>query len=72
MAQILPYIQIILAVLLISGILLQQSEAGLGAAFGGGDGSANHTRRGAEKFLFQATIIIAILFFVSTVIALVL
>jgi preprotein translocase subunit SecG len=59
-----PYIQIVLSVLLIAGILLQQSEAGLGGAFGGGDGfsSGHHTKRGAEKTLFIATIVIAVLF----------
>ena len=46
-----PYIQIVLSVLLIGGILLQQSEAGLGAGLGGGDGFSQsfHTKRGAEK-----------------------
>ena len=65
-ALIMPYIQIVLSILLIGGILLQQSEAGLGGAFGGGDGfsSGHHTKRGAEKFIFTATIIIAIVFVV--------
>ena len=59
-----PYIQIALSVLLILGVLLQQSEAGLGSGFGGGDGfsSGHHTKRGAEKTVFIATIVIAILF----------
>ncbi|HJN63023.1 MAG TPA: preprotein translocase subunit SecG [Candidatus Paceibacterota bacterium] len=71
MAQILPIIQIALSVLLIAGVLLQQSDAGLGSAFGGGDGSGQHTRRGMEKNIFNATIIIAILFAVSAFIALI-
>ncbi len=60
---IIPYIQIILSVLLMGGILLQQSEAGLGA-LGGGDGfsSGYHTKRGAERTLFITTIVIAVLF----------
>ncbi len=59
-----PYIQIVLSVLLIGGILLQRSEAGLGSAFGGGDSfsSGYHTKRGSEKALFIATIIVAVLF----------
>ena len=63
-----PYIQIVLSVLLIGGILLQQSEAGLGGAFGGGDGfsSGHHTKRGAERTIFIATIIVAILFVVTS------
>lgn len=59
-----PYIQIILSVLLMAGVLLQRSEAGLGGAFGGGDSfsSGHHTKRGAEKTIFIGTIVIAILF----------
>ena len=60
---ILPYIQIALSVLLVAAILLQQTESSLGGAFGGGDtmGGTYHTRRGAEKFLFHSTIVLAIL-----------
>jgi preprotein translocase subunit SecG len=63
-AESIPYIQIILSILLITGILLQQTDAGLGTAFGGGDSfsSGYHTKRGAERTLFIATIVIAILF----------
>ena len=59
-----PYIQIVLSVLLVIGVLLQQSEAGLGSGFGGGDGfsSGYHTKRGAEKTIFIFTIIVAVLF----------
>ncbi|MEX0919151.1 MAG: preprotein translocase subunit SecG [Parcubacteria group bacterium] len=66
MAQFLPLIQIIISILLVAGILLQRSEAGLGSAFGGGDGQTNfNTRRGFEKLLFNGTIILAILFGLS-------
>ncbi|MFA4845377.1 MAG: preprotein translocase subunit SecG [Patescibacteria group bacterium] len=54
--------QIVLAVLLVAGILLQARGTGLGAAFGGG-GNVYRTKRGAEKKLFQLTIVLAILFF---------
>ena len=69
---ILPYIQIALSVLLIGGILLQQSEAGLGGAFGGGDSfsAGQHSKRGAEKVIFIATIILAILFVLASFIIL--
>lgn len=71
-SSILPFIQIGLAVLLTVSILLQQNEASAGAAFGGGDiPSGWRTRRGFERVLFIATIIIAILFVASTVLALV-
>lgn len=67
-AESMPYVQIVLSVLLIGGILLQQSEAGLGGAFGGGDGfsSGHHTKRGAERTLFIATIVVAVLFVLTS------
>lgn len=69
--SILPIIQIILAVILTVSVLLQQSEAGAGGAFGGGDSvSTWKTRRGFEKFLFFFTIVIAILFVASAIVAL--
>lgn len=69
--SILPVIQIILAVLLTVSVLLQKSEAGAGGAFGGGDSvSTWRTRRGFDKFLFLFTIVISILFVVSTIITL--
>ena len=62
----LSYIQIILAIILISGILFQRSEAGLGSAFGGDGMSAGaHTRRGFEKFVFLGTSVVAVLFAIS-------
>ncbi|MDO8593538.1 MAG: preprotein translocase subunit SecG [bacterium] len=58
----LPYAEIILSILLIVGIVLQQRGASLGGAFGGDNfASTFYKRRGAEKFLFNATIVIAIL-----------
>lgn len=62
-AQILPYAEIILAVVLVTAVLLQQSGAGLGGALGGDDsGSFHHTRRGFEKFLFYLSLVCGILF----------
>lgn len=59
----LPYAQVVLAVLLIAGVVLQQRGASLGGAFGGDNfASTFYKRRGAEKFLFNLTIFIAILF----------
>jgi protein translocase SecG subunit len=62
-AEILPYVDGILAILLIACVLLQPSEAGAGGAFGGDSfSSGHHTKRGAEKVLFTTTIIVAVLF----------
>lgn len=70
LAGVLPYIQIVLSVLLIAAILLQQTGASLGGAFGGDNFSAAyHTRRGSEKFLFNATIVIGTLFVLSCIVA---
>lgn len=67
MVQILPYIQIVLSLLLIAGILLQRSEAGLGSAFGADGGMVGrYTRRGFERTLFIGTIVIAVLFALSS------
>jgi len=55
-------LQIIFAVVLTAAILLQARGSGLGNAFGGG-GNIYRTKRGAEKFLFNATIVTSILFF---------
>ena len=68
LAATLPYIEITLSLLLIVGIVLQQRGANLGGAFGGDNfASTFYKRRGAEKFLFQATIVVAILFVASAV-----
>lgn len=64
---VLPYIQIVLSILLVIGILLQRSDAGLGGAFGASDvgGGVSFERRGFEKLSFNITVIIAILFALS-------
>ncbi|CAN5737065.1 hypothetical protein BH11PAT2_BH11PAT2_00090 [soil metagenome] len=68
LAAALPYIEIALSLLLIIGIVLQQRGASLGGAFGGDNfASTFYKRRGAEKFLFNATIVIAILFVITAV-----
>jgi protein translocase SecG subunit len=72
-AQILPYIQIVLAVIVVALVLLQQSDADVGGAFGGSDlmSSTKHTRRGIEKVLYTSTIVVGVLFLVATVAGLV-
>lgn len=61
MTTTLKIIQIILAVILTTLILMQQRGSGLGTAFGG-EGNVYRSRRGIEKFLFYATIVVAVLF----------
>jgi len=70
---VLPYIQIALAILLVGGVLLQQTGAGLGGAFGGDNFSSGfHSRRGIEKLLFNMTVVVAVLFVLSAFAALLL
>lgn len=65
--QALPYAQIALSILLVAAILLQQRGSSLGGAFGGDNFSASfHKRRGSERFLFRFSIVVAILFVLST------
>lgn len=66
--NILPYAQIVLSLLLIAGVILQQTGAGLGGAFGDNFSSTFHTRRGGEKIIFNATLVIAILFAIVSIV----
>ncbi len=68
LVSVLPYAEIILSILLIVGIVLQQRGATLGGAFGGDNfASTFYKRRGAEKFLFNATIVVAVLLVISAI-----
>lgn len=69
---VLPYVQIILSILLITAILLQQRGSSMGGAFGGDNFSAAyHTRRGAELFLYRFSIVVSILFVASAFLSLI-
>ena len=70
MKVVISLIQIILGILLILVIIIQQKGSGIGTAFGG-DLSFYRTKRGAEKLLFYATIVIACLFILTSLIGLV-
>jgi preprotein translocase subunit SecG len=67
----LPHIQIVLSVFLIVSVLLQQSAAGLGGAFGDNFSSGFHTRRGSEKTLFNVTVVLSFLFAVSAILSII-
>lgn len=53
--------QLVIGIVMIAAILLQNKGGGLGAAFGGGETVAT-TRRGAEKGLYNVTIVLATIF----------
>ncbi len=57
------------AALLIVAIILQQRGATLGAGFGS-SGELYTTRRGVDKNLFEATIVLAVVFVLSILIGL--
>ena len=63
--------QTVLAILLMAGVLIQQRGSGLSGTFGG-EGSVYATRRGAERIVFIATIVFAILFFIVSVLRIIL
>ena len=58
--------QIVIAVALIAVLSLQVKGGGLGGIFGQAD-SVYRTRRGVEKTLFQATIVLAVIFIGSCI-----
>jgi protein translocase SecG subunit len=69
MKQVIFLIQTIIAILVAVTILIQQKGAGLGSTFGGEMGFYR-TRRGAEKLLFYATIVLIVLFVISSIVGL--
>lgn len=61
---ILQIVQLAVAILLVAFILLQQRGTGLGSAFGG-DGNVFATRRGIERWLSIATVVLSVAFLTS-------
>jgi protein translocase SecG subunit len=55
-------VEIIVSILLTICILLQHRTSGLTATFGGG-GATFVQRRGAEKFIYKASIWLSVIFF---------
>lgn len=58
---ILQTVMVVSSVLMVTCILLQQRGASLGAGFGS-SGELFTTRRGTDKSLYEATIILAVIF----------
>ncbi len=67
MENLLIYFQIVVAILLILSILLQQRSEALGSTFGGGGDSFYATRRGIQKKIFWATIVLGTLFIILSI-----
>jgi preprotein translocase subunit SecG len=62
----LQMVMIILSIVLIFIVLLQGKGSSFSGGFGGDAGSMHRTRRGFEKTVFQATIVLA---FIWTIVA---
>ena len=71
MRSVLAVVQIVISILLVGAILLQQRGTGLSATFGG-EGNIYRTKRGLERVIFAATIVLAILFFGSALASIIL
>jgi len=63
MNLIITIIQLLVSFALSTAILLQSKGTGLGSTFGGGSNFV-HVRRGAEKVMFQVTIVLSVAFVV--------
>lgn len=65
-------LQVIIAITLVVLILLQERSSGLSGLLGGSEaiGGFYQTRRGLEKMVFRATIILGVIFLVLSVIQL--
>ncbi len=65
--KLLQYLQIVVSILLITVILLQNRGGGVSGLFGGGGGNTFSTKRGMDKTLFRATILLAVVFFTISI-----
>lgn len=63
----LKYFQLIVSVLLIFAVMLQNKTSGFSAGTMTSSGGVQSTRRGAEKVIFMATIVFAVLFVLSSI-----
>ncbi len=61
------FVNIVISVMIIVLILIQGGGAGLGSAWGGG-GETFQTRRGLEKWTLRVTTILIVLFFIVSVV----
>lgn len=67
--SVIQIVMVISAILMIITILLQQRGATLGAGFGS-SGELYTTRRGLDKSLFDTTVVLAVIFVLSILAAL--
>jgi len=70
-APIIQILQIIVSLLLIVLILMQQRGSAMGSAFGQDTGASFGTKRGMQKTISSATIVLAVLFIALAVLNLI-
>lgn len=61
MLKTISIVQLVLAVMLITSILMQHRGSGLGGIFGS-EGNVYRSKRGFEKVLFNSTVVIGVAF----------
>ena len=67
MQNTLSIVQLVITALLIVAILLQRRGSQLGGAFGGG-GEIYYKKRGVEKIVFIATVVLSVIFILTALI----
>lgn len=70
MNNVILFLQIAVSVCLMVLIILQAKGVGLGRAWGGA-GDFYKSRRGVEKIVFNSTIILVIIFLISSILSLI-
>jgi len=68
----LKIIQLVIALALATVILLQNKGAGVSGLFGGSGGNVYSSKRGLEKTLHRVTIILSVLFFIISLVIVIL
>lgn len=68
MSTVFLIVQIILSIVLVALVIMQSINLGTGAMFGGSDSFAT-TRRGFERTLFNLTILVSVLFFLTAIVS---
>jgi preprotein translocase subunit SecG len=54
--------QIVVSIAIIALVVIQAKDAGLSQMFGGSDMGISHTRRGVERTMFNATVVLVVIF----------
>lgn len=72
MTKLISVVQIIVSLAVIALILLQERSGGMSGIFGGGESEFYQTRRGLERLIFIATIVLVAIFAALSILNLIL